>query len=173
MATRGPTLSVWKFSTPHGADAAEYTVRELERAGHIVVHDAAVLSWQVGESKPHMRQVDRPETKGALHGSFWGLAVGTIFLAPVLGAAVGAAVGGLRGSLKDVGIDDAFVAEVRREVVPGTSALFVLTSDAVVDEVVKAFAGQEHQLISTNLTADQEKQLQLLIDEGPEAVTDR
>jgi uncharacterized membrane protein len=167
MATRGPTLSVWKFSTPHGADAAEYTVRELERAGHIVVHDAAVLSWQEGDNKPHMRQVDRPETKGALHGSFWGLAVGTIFLAPVVGAAVGAAVGGLRGSLKDVGIDDAFVAEVRREVVPGTSALFVLTSDAVFAEVAKAFAGQEHQLLSTNLSADQEQQLQQLVDHGP------
>ena len=50
---------------------------------------------------------------------------------PLLGLAVGAAAGALGGSLADVGIDDDFIAAVKAKVTPGTSALFVLTSDAV------------------------------------------
>lgn len=40
-----------------------------------------------------------------------------------------------------------------------TSALFLLTSDAVVDRVVGAFEGTEMELIATNLSADDEQKL--------------
>ena len=79
---------------------------------------------------------------------------------PLLGAAVGAATGALAGSLTDVGIDDTFINQVRDQVTPGTSALFVLSSDAVVDKVRDAFAGDEKaELIFTNLDNDQEAAL--------------
>ena len=166
MAT---TLTAWRFSTPHGADSAEYTMRDLERQGMVKVHDAAVVAWDSEAKRPRTRRAGTPEAHDALAGSFWGLLFGLLFFVPVLGAVAGAAVGGLRGSLRDVGIDDAFMAEVRRQVVPGTSALFLLTSDAVVSEVSKAFAGQQHQLISTNLSAQDERLLrELMSDEDPQ-----
>ena len=84
---------------------------------------------------------------GALSGSFWGLLFGLLFFVPLLGMAVGAAAGALGGSLTDVGIDDDFIASVRDKVTPGTSALFVLSSDAVLDKVKDAFAGQHPELI--------------------------
>ena len=162
------TLTAWKFSTTHGADSAEYTMRELERQGYVTVHDAAVVAWEPGAKRPVTRRAGHPGGHDALTGSFWGLLFGVLFFMPFLGAAVGAAVGGLRGSLRDMGIDDAFMEEVRRQVVPGTSALFLLTSDAVVSEVSKAFAGQEHRLISTNLSAQDERLLrEVLSDDDP------
>ena len=72
---------------------------------------------------------------------------------------VGAATGALTGSLTDVGIDDAFINKVRDQVTPGTSALFLMTSDAVVDKVHAAMKGHEGELIFTNLSSEQEKAL--------------
>ena len=60
------------------------------------------------------------------------------------------------GAFTDVGIDDDFIRRVRDEVTPGTSALFVMSSDAVVDKVKEAFAGSSPELIFTNLTDEQE-----------------
>ncbi len=65
----------------------------------------------------------------------------------------------MTGSLTDVGIDDDFIKGVRDKVTPGTSALFVLTSDATVDRVHEAFAGQSGELVSTNLSHEEERQL--------------
>ena len=42
---------------------------------------------------------------------------------------------------------------------PGTSALFVMSSDAVLDKVRDAFAGLHPELIQTNLSADEEARL--------------
>jgi uncharacterized membrane protein len=73
---------------------------------------------------------------------------------------MGAATGALAGSLADVGIDDHFINRVRDQVTPGTSALFVLSSDAVVDRVHDAFAeGPRAELIQTDLDAEQEAAL--------------
>ena len=94
---------------------------------------------------------------GALGGTFWGLLFGLIFFVPLLGAAIGAATGALAGSLADVGIDDSFINKVRDQVTPGTSALFLMSSDAVIDKVHHAFEGEpQGELIFTNLSDDQE-----------------
>jgi uncharacterized membrane protein len=84
---------------------------------------------------------------------------GLLFLVPLLGAAIGAAAGALVGTLSDVGIDDEFIKRTRDQITPGTSALFVLTSDAVRDKVQEAFAGQRAELLFTNLSKEQEDTL--------------
>ena len=112
-----------------------------------------------GKKKPATRQLHDLVGSGALGGMFWGLLFGLIFFVPLLGAAIGAAFGALSGSLADVGIDDTFIKRVRDEITPGTSALFVLTSDAVQDRVREAFAGQDFELLFTNLSKEQEDNL--------------
>jgi uncharacterized membrane protein len=42
---------------------------------------------------------------------------------------------------------------------PSTSALFLLTSDAVTDRVVDALRGTDMELISTNLSQEDEDKL--------------
>ena len=143
------TLTAWKFDTPDGADAAEQTLLRLQKEELIQIHGAATVSWPEGKKKPKTRQLTSVAGIGALSGSFWGLLFGLLFFVPLLGMAVGAAAGALGGSLTDVGIDDDFIASVRDKVTPGTSALFVLSSDAVLDKVKDAFAGQHPELIHT------------------------
>lgn len=84
---------------------------------------------------------------------------GLLFFIPLLGAAIGAAMGGVSGSLVDVGIDDDFIKQVRDDVAPGTSALFVLSSDAVTDRVKDALRGVDMELIATNLSKEEEHKL--------------
>jgi uncharacterized membrane protein len=72
---------------------------------------------------------------------------------------VGAAMGALAGSMSDVGIDDEFIRKVRDNVTPGTSALFVMTSNAVADKVLEQFRTTGASLISTNLSNEQEARL--------------
>jgi uncharacterized membrane protein len=153
------TLTVWKFDTPYGADNASKTLQDLARENLIVVHDAAVVEWEEGKKKPKTRQLRNLAGVGALGGAFWGMLFGLIFLVPLLGAAIGAATGALSGSLADVGIDDKFIAEVRERVTPGTSALFLLSSEAVLDKVKDAFANDRPELVFANLDATQEQAL--------------
>lgn len=153
------TLTVWKFPTAEGADEAERRLESLVKQELITVLDAATVSWPEGKKQPKTRQAQNLAGAGALGGSFWGLLFGLIFFVPLLGLAVGAAMGALSGSLADVGIDDDFIKSVRDEVEPGTSALFVMTADAVIDRVKEAFADMPMTLIHTNLDKSQEEAL--------------
>jgi uncharacterized membrane protein len=154
------TLTVWRFDTPLGAERAEHTLESLAKQGLITVHDAAIVSFPEGAKKPKTRQLKNMTGAGALGGAFWGLVFGLIFFVPLLGMAVGAGLGAASGSLTDVGINDEFIKAMRESITPGTSALFVMSSDAVLDKVHDAFEGQPMELVQTNLTRDQEKTLQ-------------
>jgi uncharacterized membrane protein len=165
------TLTVWKFDTADGAQNALTTLERLQKEELIRVVDAAVVTWPADRKKPRTQQLHNLTGAGALGGSFWGLLFGLIFFVPLLGLAVGAAVGASTGSLTDVGIDDDFIKKVRDKVTPGTSALFAMTQDAVTDRVVDAFRGTRAELVSTNLSADQEAKLREAFSEtDPEKV---
>jgi uncharacterized membrane protein len=153
------TLTAWKFASPYGADDALGTLEKLQSEQLIQVQDAAVVSWEPGRKKPKTRELHSMKKVGALGGGFWGLLFGLIFFIPILGLAIGAATGALFGSLSDVGISDDFIDRVREKVTPGTSALFLLSSDAVMDRVMTEFKDANPELISTNLSAEQETKL--------------
>lgn len=154
------TLTVWRFDSTDGAAEAADILADLERGRVLVIQDAATVEWEVGKRKPKTRQLTSTTVAGALGGGFWGLLFGLIFFVPLLGAAIGAATGAITGSLTDVGIDDRFINQVRDQVTPGTSALFVLTSAADLERIADAFAGGPHgELIHTDLTEEQEAAL--------------
>jgi uncharacterized membrane protein len=153
------TLTVWKFPTVSGAADAERILEGLTKQELIKVHDAAIVSWPEGARKPRTQQMNSLVGAGALGGMFWGMLFGLLFFIPLLGAAIGAGMGALTGALSDVGIDDEFIKSVRSEIEPGTSALFVMTSDAVMDKVKEAFAGTSPTLLQSNLSREQEKAL--------------
>jgi len=153
------TLTVWKFPTPSGADDAVATLQSLARQELVTIHDAATVSWSPERKKPKTRQLTELGGTAALGGAFWGLLFGLLFFVPLFGMAVGAAAGAIGGALGDVGIDDDFIATVRARVRPGTSALFALTSGAVIDKVHEAFVGQDAELVQTNLSNEEEARL--------------
>ena len=160
------TLTVWKFDTAEGAGEAAHTLEELARQNVVTLVDAATVAWPEGKKKPKTHQLGSMTAAGALGGAFWGMLFGLIFFVPLLGAAVGAATGALTGSMADVGIDDGFINKIRDQITPGTSALFLMTSDVVVDKVRDAFAAHgPSELIFTNLSAEQEDVLRQVFEQ--------
>jgi uncharacterized membrane protein len=153
------TLTAWAFKDAYGAEQAAERLRGLQAQQLIDVQDAAIVSWEADKKKPKTRQESNLAAVGALGGTFWGMLFGLIFFVPLLGAAVGAAIGALTGSLADVGIDDSFINAVKEQVTPGTSALFLLTSDAVLDRIRQEFPESHAKLIASNLSAEQEAKL--------------
>jgi uncharacterized membrane protein len=153
------TLTVFKFATPDGAEQMLDTVKSLQKQELIKLHDAAIVTWPQGRKSPKTKQLANLAGIGALDGAFWGMLFGLIFFVPFFGLAVGAAFGALGGALSDYGIDDAFIKKTREKVTEGTSALFLMTSDAVQDKVIAQLKGREFELIASNLTGEQEEQL--------------
>jgi uncharacterized membrane protein len=153
------TMTVWKFESADGAQKALDLLERMQKEELIQINDAAYVYWPEGKKKPKTEQLHSMTGAGALGGSFWGLLFGLIFFVPLLGLAVGAAMGALAGSMSDVGIDDEFIRKVREDVTPGTSALFVMSSNAVTDKVLDQFKATGASLISTNLSNEQEARL--------------
>jgi uncharacterized membrane protein len=153
------TLSVLKFPTADGAQQVEGTLLELQKQHLIEVQDAAIVTWPRGRQQPKTQQLHSLTGRGALMGAFWGMLFGLIFVVPFFGLAVGVALGALSGKFADYGIDDNFIKQTREKVTEGTSALFLLTSGAVVDKVVEALQDQTFEILSTNLPKDKEDEL--------------
>ena len=153
------TLTVLKFDNPEGAKQMLEKVISLQKQQLIKVQDAATVSWPEGKKGPKTKQAANLAGLGALDGAFWGMLFGLIFFIPLFGMVVGAAMGALSGSMADYGIDDDFIKKVRQQVTEGTSALFLLTSDAVLDKVVDELKGEKFELIASNMTNEQEDEL--------------
>jgi uncharacterized membrane protein len=152
-------LTAWKFDSPDGASQAVRTLKDLQDEGLIVIDSAAIVEWPQGNKKPKTRQVDDMTGPEAVSGAFWGFLFGILFFVPLLGAAVGAGIGALHGSLGHVGIDDEFIDQVKDAVTEGTSALFLMSSSGVADQIQRRFIGTKLELIATNLAPDQEAKL--------------
>ena len=153
------TLTVLKFSTPEGAQEMLNKIYEMQNQELITVIDAAMVTWPENKKSPKTKQAVNLTGTGAMDGAFWGMLFGLLFFVPLFGMAVGASMGALSGRFADYGIDDNFIKRIRKEVEPGTSALFLMSANAVVDRVVEEVKGREFELVSTNLSKDQEEEL--------------
>ncbi|MGA9188415.1 MAG: DUF1269 domain-containing protein [Methanosarcina sp.] len=153
------TLTVLKFETVDGAAKALDVIKDLSKQKLINLHDAAIVTWPEGKKKPKTEQLHDLKGAGALSGAFWGMLFGLIFFVPIIGLAVGAAIGALTGSMTDIGIDDEFIRTIRSKVTEGTSALFLMTSDAVEDRVLEAMKQLNFELIASNLSKAEEEKL--------------
>lgn len=153
------TLTVFKFSTVDGAQEMLNKVYALQNQELIVVQDAALVTWPEGKKGPKTKQAVSMTGVGTLDGAFWGILFGFLFFVPFFGMAIGAAMGALTGHFADYGIDDNFIKKVRDQVTPGTSALFLMTERAVVDRVTDEMKGLDFELVTTNLSREQEEEL--------------
>lgn len=155
------TLTVLKFDVPDGAEKGLALMQSLQKQNLIQVQDAAIVSWPQGKKKPKTTQAVNLAGAGALNGAFWGMLFGLLFFVPVFGLAVGALMGGLSGKFADYGIDDKFIKQTRDQVTEGTSALFLLSSNAVVDRVLEEAKNNlpKMELIASNLSKEQEDKL--------------
>jgi len=129
------TLTVWRYDTPLGADAAEVRLKAVQEKGAITVHDAVTVAWMPGAHQPRIGHLRHATAGAAGKGSVLGALVGMLVLAPAAGAAAGAGIAAIAQRLRGTGIDQGFLEDVSSHLVPGTSALLVLSDEADLEVV--------------------------------------
>jgi uncharacterized membrane protein len=163
------TLTAFRFDSVDGADNALGVIPMLQEQQLLAILDAALVSWPKGKNRPSTRQVVLPTGTQLLDGTFWGMLFGLIFFVPVLDTGRREEMERLTSALSDVGIDEDFIYQLRSKLTEGTSALFVLSRDAVMDKINDASEGKKPDLIAINLRRDEEMKLRKLF--GPASST--
>jgi uncharacterized membrane protein len=128
--------------------------------------DDAVVVTRDPKGKTKLHQAVSLTAAGAVGGGFWGMLIGLLFLNPLLGAAIGAGAGALAGKFREIGVDDRMIGDIRAELTPGSSALFVLVRNVTVDKVLdglKPFAGRG-RVFQTSLSKDDERALREVLE---------
>ena len=77
-----PSLTVWQYDTPMGAEAGEVRLKALQERGALTVHDAITVSWVPGAHQPHVGHLRHATSSAAGKGSVLGAFVGMLVLAP-------------------------------------------------------------------------------------------
>jgi uncharacterized membrane protein len=152
------TMSALRFQDPDGPDKMLKTLERLQKEGLISVMDAAVVHRR-DDGKVKVKQATSLVGAGALGGAFWGMLIGLLFFMPWMGLAIGSITGALAGKFSDYGIDDDFIKEVGEKIEPGDSAVFLLTSQAVMDKVAPAVEDLDFEVLYTNLSNEDEQSL--------------
>jgi uncharacterized membrane protein len=164
-------LIVIIYDDPNGAFAMRNTLKSVQQMGKISLDDSAVV-LKDADGKVHVKhQMDRGIKIGAVGGGVLGLLLASIFF-PIGGIVIGAIAGGLIGKSADMGISHKFVDEVKEELKPNSSALFVIVRDA--DPAIALSALRQHKgtgrLIQSTLPTEDEEQLRKAIEKGHTAV---
>lgn len=97
---------------------------------------------------------------GATWGMFWGFLFGILFFVPIFGMAMGAAFGALGGKLAKSSIDKDFQDQVRAQITPGTSALFMIVEQMTTDRALEQLSQFGGHVIKTSLSAEEEAEIQ-------------
>jgi uncharacterized membrane protein len=152
------TLTAVKFDS---AETAEYALSDLVRLHQnqvVEVLDVALVQWPKDHGRPSTRHGISSIGRAKMDGSFWGMLFGLTFFTPLMRAS-SAAFG---DTLAGIGIRGRFVRDARSKIRAGTSALFILSTDAISDEVIHAFGREKPDLIATNLPQAEENRLREL-----------
>jgi uncharacterized membrane protein len=137
------TTTAWRFMGTEEADAAVLKLKQLSSQDLIDLQDVTVIRWPQYASSPLMHEHVTDE---------------------------GSMVSSLMGKLKTGHIETSMIDAVRRDMMPGTSAMVLMSSDAAVDTVAKAFEGQQMELIRSDLSIQQQDRLRAAFGEPGKAI---
>jgi uncharacterized membrane protein len=134
------TTTAWRFNGTEGADAAVLRLKQLDAQEVMDVQDITVLRWPQYASGPQVQEHVTDE---------------------------GSKASSLAKRIRKAGIDGALLQAVKDDMQLGTSALVVLSADAAIDSVAKAFEGQAMELIRSDLSVQQEDALRTAFNDHP------
>ena len=97
---------------------------------------------------------------GATWGMFWGMLFGLLFFVPILGMAMGAAFGALGGKLAKSSISKEFQEQVRDQMQPGTSALFMIVEQMTTDKALAGLSQFRGTVLKTSLSDEDQGEIQ-------------
>ncbi len=143
MAERNLVVAVFKDEGKAAAVIAD--MKEREDFPFVELDDAAVVIKRKNGKIRIKQTKEITPGEGALGGSLLGLFTGIVtIINPLVVAIIGGVGGVLWGLFTDVGIEDRFMKEVGEDLVPGSSAVFVLVRPElkeVVRQELETFGG--------------------------------
>jgi uncharacterized membrane protein len=151
-------LIVVTFQDEEEAANVLKTLRSTEKAGFVDVSDSAVISKDKDGNIKVNNQVSKGAAISTLIGGAFGALIGGI-LFPVAGIAMGAGAGALFAKMLDLGIDGKFVDEVKEDLKPGSSALFIRLGDQNPNSAVATLETFKGKVYHTNLPYEVEETL--------------
>jgi len=157
-------LVVIGFDSESEAFAMRAELGKLQKEYLLEMEDVVVVTRDE-KGKVALHQAMNLTAAGAVGGGFWGMLIGTLFLNPLLGAAVGAGAGALSGKMSDVGINDDFMKQLGETLTDGTSALFVLVRKSTPDKVLERLKAFKGRVIQTSMTAEKEEELRAALEQ--------
>ena len=125
-------LTAWRFAGTEGADNVVLRLMQLDAQELIDLEDVAVLRWPLYAGQPAAAEHVTDE---------------------------GGKVSAMAKKLRKAVIDSSMVESVKGDMAPGTSALVLLTSGAVIDTIAQAFQGQPMELIRSDLSVQEQDQV--------------
>jgi uncharacterized membrane protein len=134
------TMTAWRFAGTEGADNAVLRLKQLGDQQLIDVQDVAVLRWPQYATAPTAHEHVTEE-----------------------GSKVSALVHKFRHDV----IDSSMLESVKGDLTPGTSAIVLLSADAAIGTVAKAFEGEDMELIRSNLSVQEQDQVRNAFGDPP------
>lgn len=128
-------LSAWTFGTWEGASHSATVLRDLVERGLVQVVSAVVVGWGATARAPRVTRAAGSATGVPRRPEFLDLLFGMTYAVPLLEAAVGAGHTEPAGALVGMGVDETFTNKMRDRLVPGSSALLVLSEDGAVERL--------------------------------------
>jgi uncharacterized membrane protein len=132
-------------------------LRRLQAEKLIDIDDVCTVTWD-SAGKIDLHQTLNTSTLGVV-GALWGTLVGALFLAPLVGIVVAVATGGLGGRLTEYGVEDRFLRSLGRNLLPGSSALFIATRGHSPNRLMPVVRGFGGTIMYTPLASDAEARL--------------
>lgn len=126
------TTTAWRFRGTEGADEAVLRLKQLDEQDLINVQDVAVVRWPQYARQPST--VEHVTDEGGKLPS-------------------------IMRKLSHPVIPGSVIESVKGDIVPGTSALVLLSSDAEIGAVAGALEGMGMELIRSDLSVQQEDQV--------------
>jgi uncharacterized membrane protein len=148
---------VVSFNSEDDARSALASLRGLEKAGQIKFEDTAILAHRLDGTFDVKNEASSATETGAVVGAVLGGLLFVVF--PLAGVALGAAAGAGVGAAFHQGIDGKFRDEVKAQLEPGKSALFLQIQDANADATIPALRRYHGDVIQTSLDDETERAL--------------
>lgn len=136
-------LLVISFDDPLRAQEFLLAAARLQRDDELQLHDAVIIRREADGTSRVTETTDVTPGQAGVGAGVWGLLLGTLFGGPIGGLVVGAATAGggaLYAKLRDTGVKDATIEQLRSAVPPGRTAIALLVSHVSVGDLQRELA---------------------------------
>jgi len=148
-------LLVISFDDPLRAQEFLIAAARMQRDEQLRLHDAVVVQREE-DGTSHVRETtDVTPAQAGVGAGVWGLLLGTLFGGPIGGLIAGAATAGggaLYAKLRDTGVRDETIGELRKAVPPGRTAIALLVSHLSMGDLQRELTRfPKAELVETDL----------------------